>query len=66
MVPLFAAAQRSGAMLQVGHVVRYDPVMVAIRQLGMTPRFVEVDLMPDSPDGLPRVAGLEVVVRFDR
>ena len=37
------AAQRSGAMLQVGHVVRYDPVMVAVRQLGMTPRFVEVD-----------------------
>lgn len=37
------AASRSGAALQVGHVVRYDPVMVAIRKLGMVPRFVEVD-----------------------
>jgi predicted dehydrogenase len=38
------AAARSGALLQVGHVVRYDPVMVAIRQLGIgMPRFVEVD-----------------------
>jgi predicted dehydrogenase len=37
------AAKRSGAMLQVGHVVRYDPVMVAIRKLGLRPRFVEVD-----------------------
>lgn len=38
------AAARSGALLQVGHVVRYDPVMVAIRKLGLgMPRFVEVD-----------------------
>jgi predicted dehydrogenase len=37
------AAKLSGAMLQVGHVVRYDPVMVAIRKLGLRPRFVEVD-----------------------
>jgi predicted dehydrogenase len=38
------AAARSGALLQVGHVVRYDPVMVAIRRLGVgMPRFVEVD-----------------------
>ncbi|MFM7808902.1 MAG: Gfo/Idh/MocA family protein, partial [Planctomycetota bacterium] len=38
------AAARSGALLQVGHVVRYDPVMVAIRALGLgMPRFVEVD-----------------------
>ena len=37
------AAKRSGALLQVGHVVRYDPVMVAIRKLGLRPRFVEVD-----------------------
>jgi len=37
------AAARSGAMLQVGHVVRYDPVMVAVRKLGLVPRFVEVD-----------------------
>lgn len=37
------AAARSGAMLQVGHVVRYDPVMMAIRALQLKPRFVEVD-----------------------
>lgn len=37
------AAKRSGAVLQVGHVVRYDPVMVAIRALNLRPRFVEVD-----------------------
>jgi len=38
------AAARSGAVLQVGHVVRYDPVMVAIRALsGLTPRFIEID-----------------------
>jgi len=38
------AAARSGALLQVGHVVRYDPVMLAIRKLNLgMPRFVEVD-----------------------
>jgi predicted dehydrogenase len=38
------ASQRGSAILQVGHVVRFDPVMVAIRGIeGMRPRFVEVD-----------------------
>ncbi|MCP3902909.1 MAG: Gfo/Idh/MocA family oxidoreductase [Planctomycetes bacterium] len=38
------AADRSGAVLQVGHIVRYDPVMMAMRELrGMTPRFIEMD-----------------------
>ncbi len=38
------AAARSGAVLQVGHIVRYDPVMVAIRGIeGLTPRFIEMD-----------------------
>jgi predicted dehydrogenase len=38
------AAERAGAVLQVGHIVRYDPVMVAMRRLGaITPRFVEMD-----------------------
>lgn len=38
------AAARSGCVLQVGHVVRYDPVMMAIRELKIVqPRFVEVD-----------------------
>ncbi len=38
------AARAAGVVLQVGHVVRYDPVMVAIRQVkGLRPRFVQVD-----------------------
>lgn len=38
------AAQRSGAILQVGHIVRYDPVMRAIRKIqNLTPRFIEMD-----------------------
>lgn len=38
------AAKASGAVLQVGHVVRYDPVMRAIRKVeGIEPRFIEVD-----------------------
>lgn len=38
------AADRAGTVLQVGHIVRYDPVMIAIRKLGdIKPRFVEVD-----------------------
>ena len=38
------AAARSHTVLQVGHIVRYDPVMVAIRQLaGVCPRFIEMD-----------------------
>lgn len=38
------AAARAGVALQVGHIVRYDPVMVAIRKVvSKAPRFVEVD-----------------------
>jgi len=38
------AAERSGVILQVGHVVRYDPVTLAIRSLeGFSPLFIEVD-----------------------
>ncbi len=37
-------AKAGTAILQVGHVVRFDPVMVAIRALpDLRPRFVEVD-----------------------
>jgi len=37
-------AQRTETILQVGHIVRFDPVMVAIRKLGrIQPRFVEVN-----------------------
>ena len=38
------AANRNEVVLQVGHIVRYDPVMVAIQELdAITPRFIEVD-----------------------
>ena len=38
------AATASGSILQVGHIVRYDPVMLAIQALPpFTPRFLEVD-----------------------
>lgn len=38
------AADRAKAVLQVGHIVRYDPVMIAIKKLGvLNPRFVELD-----------------------
>jgi predicted dehydrogenase len=37
------AAERAGSVLQVGHVVRYDPVMLAIRAIeGLSPRFIEM------------------------
>ena len=37
------AADASGAVLQVGHVVRYDPVTLAVSGLpGFKPRFIEV------------------------
>lgn len=37
------AAEKSNAVLQVGHVVRYDPVMRAIRAIDeLHPRFIEV------------------------
>ncbi|MCH9052744.1 MAG: Gfo/Idh/MocA family oxidoreductase, partial [Proteobacteria bacterium] len=38
------AADASDAVLQVGHIVRYDPVMRAISDIsGITPRFIEMD-----------------------
>jgi predicted dehydrogenase len=38
-----AAARRYGKVIQVGHVVRYDPVMRAIRELdGLVPRFIDI------------------------
>jgi predicted dehydrogenase len=40
---LAEAAAKSQAVLQVGHVVRYDPVMVAIGRIpNLTPRFIEM------------------------
>ena len=38
------AGERSGAVLQVGHIVRYDPVTLAIRAIkDFRPRFIQVD-----------------------
>lgn len=38
------AAEKSGAVLQVGHIVRYDPVTRAICDLeNILPRFIEID-----------------------
>jgi predicted dehydrogenase len=39
------AARRSGAVAQVGHILRFDPVTRAIAALGLRPRFVEVSWM---------------------
>ncbi|MHC5024073.1 MAG: Gfo/Idh/MocA family protein [Planctomycetota bacterium] len=37
------AADRSGTVLQVGHIVRYDPLMRAIKAIeGLRPRFIEM------------------------
>ena len=37
-------AKKTGSLLQVGHIVRYDPVMTAIRTFpDITPRFIEMD-----------------------
>ena len=38
------AAKKHGSILQVGHIVRYDPLMQAIqREPNVVPRFIEVD-----------------------
>jgi predicted dehydrogenase len=39
---LVAAARRGGAILQVGHVERFNPVMAAVDRLGIRPVFLEV------------------------
>jgi predicted dehydrogenase len=38
---LVAAAERGGALLQVGHVERFNPVMAAVERLGVKPVFIE-------------------------
>lgn len=41
---LVELAERTESLLQVGHIVRFDPVMMAIRALGpIKPRFIEMD-----------------------
>ena len=36
-------AARHGAVLQVGHTERFNPAVAAVRQLGVTPRFIDGD-----------------------
>ena len=38
---ILAAAERSGALLGVGHVERFQPGVRKVRQMGMEPRFIE-------------------------
>jgi predicted dehydrogenase len=41
---LAEVGERSGAVLQVGHIVRYDPVTLAVRAIeNFNPRFIQVD-----------------------
>lgn len=41
---LVAASSRTNTVIQVGHIVRYDPVIQAIQLCGnITPRFIEID-----------------------
>jgi predicted dehydrogenase len=39
---LVEAARKSGATLQVGHIERFNPAMVAIQKFPLRPRFIEV------------------------
>jgi predicted dehydrogenase len=39
---IVAAAQRSGATVQVGHIERFNPAVRAMDRLGVRPRFIEV------------------------
>jgi len=37
-----AAAEESGAKLQVGHIMRFSPVVMAMREMDVEPKFLEV------------------------
>jgi predicted dehydrogenase len=40
---LVDAARQGGAVLQVGHVERFNPAFMALSPLGLTPRFIETE-----------------------
>jgi predicted dehydrogenase len=46
---LVAAAARSGAILMVGHVERFNPVITAVRELGLRPRFLDATRVSPFP-----------------
>ncbi len=64
---LVARARERNAILQVGHVERFNPVLDFLEKLGQTPRFIEAHRLAPYPpprDGLPP-RGTEVSVVLD-
>jgi predicted dehydrogenase len=57
---MIAAAERSGALLAVGHTERFNPAVAAARPLLKDPRFVEVHRLGAFPD-----RSLDIDVVFD-
>jgi predicted dehydrogenase len=57
---LLNAAQRSGAILAVGHTERYNPAVAAVLPLVTRPRFIEVHRLGSFPD-----RSLDIDVVFD-
>ncbi len=57
---LLTAAQRSGAILAVGHTERYNPAVAAVLPLVTRPRFIEVHRLGSFPD-----RSLDIDVVFD-
>ena len=57
---LVAAAERSGAVLGVGHTERYNPAVAAVLPLVTSPRFIEVHRLGAFPD-----RSLDIDVVFD-
>lgn len=47
---LLSAAGRTGALLQVGHVERFNGAILAVRDLMADPRFIEVHRLSPFPD----------------
>ena len=57
---LLSAAQRSGAILAVGHTERYNPAVATVLPLVTSPRFIEVHRLGAFPD-----RSLDIDVVFD-
>jgi predicted dehydrogenase len=57
---ILAAAERSGAVLAVGHTERYNPAVAAVGPLLTAPRFIEVHRLGVFPD-----RSLDIDVVFD-
>lgn len=46
---LVDASRRSGSILMVGHVERFNPVITAVRELGLKPRFLDATRVSPFP-----------------